>query len=104
MSATCTAPVTASAPVTAHIVTRSQPSHCGRSGYRGPDHYVAVVLVPEGQQFDPARTPVNVQALKRRGIRVLYCGEYYGQHQGPRSAYGAAMAEARRIAHDATAR
>lgn len=96
MADTCTAPVSAPA-ITAHIVTRSQHSVGGSRGFGGPDHYVAIVLVPQGAEFDPDRTPLRPSFLAQRGIKVVYCGEYYGRSTGPRSRYAACMRTAQEV-------
>ena len=71
---------------------RSQRSKRGRFGFHGPDHYTAVVGVPDDQEFPSV---LNAQRILKRGGRVIYCGEWYGQHRGPRSAYQDAVNYAR---------
>ena len=82
-----------------YIVTRSQHARRGRSGHTGPDSYIAVVGVPEGVEFDPARTPLNRDHLARKGITVEKVGKYYHFSTGPRSRYASAM----RVAQDRVA-
>ena len=48
---------------------------------------MAVVGVPEGVDFDPARTPLNRDNLARKGITVEEVGEYYHFSTGPKSRY-----------------
>ena len=79
---------------TAHIEDRSQGAK-GTWPRRGPDRYVAVQIVPEGQE--PLKV-LRKDWAARKGIEIKYCGEYYGtSSNGPRSMYAAAMAEANRI-------
>ena len=81
---------------TAHVEIRSQHSRGGGNGsFGGPDTYVAVQVVPAG--FDPLKT-LNRSVAAKRGIKIIHCGEGYSEHQGPRSMYGKALAEARQIA------
>jgi hypothetical protein len=61
----------------------------------GPDRYVAVQLVPDG--VEPLAA-LRRDVAKKRGIEIVYCGEGYRQHTGPRSSLGIAIAEAEAIA------
>lgn len=80
---------------TAYVEIRSQHS-VGSSANRfgGPDTYVAVQIVPEGT----ARLRIlQERVAQKRGIEILYCGEGYKRHDGPRSMLGQALARAERI-------
>lgn len=80
----------------AYVELRSQKSV--GSGFRrfgGPDRYVAVQIVPEG--VAPLRV-LNHRAAARRGIRIVWCGEGYAEHDGPRSSLGQALDRAARLA------
>lgn len=77
----------------AFVVTRSQHSVGSSSGFGGPDHYVAVVLVPPGARFSTSE-PLNAGRLRTRGIRIIQMGEYYYGHTGPRSRYADVMRDA----------
>lgn len=70
------------------IETRSQPPKTGRSGWSGPDTYVAVQCVPEGTE--PLRV-LRQDTARKRGIHIKYFGEGYKRHHGPRSALGRAL-------------
>lgn len=83
--------------MTYHIVTRSQHAAKGRAGFAGPDHYAAIVSVPEGVAFDPRSTPLSLRTLKSKGIAVRFVGEYYGRFEGPRSKQHAVLSQARAI-------
>lgn len=75
---------------TATVEIRSQ--HAKGSGVRqGPDTYVAVQLVPAG--VAPLKV-LNRRAAEKRGIEIRYFGEGYGEHSGPRSMLGRAVAAA----------
>ena len=76
--------------MTARVEVRSQPT--GSSRFSRPDTYVAVQLVPEG--VEPLKQ-LRQDTAKKRGIEIVYFGEGYSQHTGPRSALGKALAEAR---------
>lgn len=65
------------------IEERSQKRVKGHRFY-GPDHYLAVQIVPEG--VDPLKT-LNVQVAKKRGIKIIRCGEFYTKRRGARSRY-----------------
>ena len=75
-----------------HLEIRSQHS-VGKNanGFGGPDTYVAVQVVPSG-----VRRLVSLQgpAAQRRGIKLVYFGEGYSEHRGPRSMLGQAIAAA----------
>lgn len=70
------------------IHTRSQHAKRGRSGFDGPDTYVAVTIAP-----DTAQVPyvLNRDVLAARGIKIRYFGDGYQQHSGPRSQLGRAL-------------
>lgn len=89
----------------AHVVTRSQHAKVGRSGFGGPDQYMAVVVVPEGADFDSQRTPLREAVLLRKGIRIFYCGQFYRAHVGGRkgSAYANCLAQARKLVDELAA-
>ncbi len=75
----------------AYVEIRQQPAKTGKSGWSGPNAYVAVQVVPDGQ--------IPLQHLERRvaknrGIQLVYFGEGYLEHQGPKSALGKALKEA----------
>lgn len=74
--------------MTYEIVTRSQRAPGGSSRFPGPDHYMAVLAIPDG-----ATPPANLRAdsLEKRGITLYRIGQYYGRSTGPRSNYAAAM-------------
>lgn len=72
--------------MTKYIVTRSQHSVGGGSGFGGPDRYLALVGVPDGVEFNQS-TPLHRDRLAKLGIEVEVVGEYYGMHTGPRSSY-----------------
>ena len=55
----------------------------GRSGFAGPDIYIAVQEVPDG--VEPLKALRADSARKR-----VHFGEGYSKHRGPRSAYAAA--------------
>ena len=76
------------------IEKRSQKSS-GKWPKQGPDHYVAVQIVPDG--VEPL-TALRTDVAAKRGIQIIRCGEFYGHSTGPRSRYAAAMAEAQQIA------
>jgi hypothetical protein len=83
--------------LTAYIVTRAQRARGGYSGFRGPDCYMAVVTVPEGEKFDPVRTPLNTATLGKRGIQVYYIEEFYGWRLGPGSRFAKGLKEAQAL-------
>ncbi len=83
--------------MTYHICTRSQHAPKGPRGFGGPDHYAAIVSVPEGVDFDPQSTPLSLRNLKSKGIAIRYVGEYYDRFAGPRSRRAYVLAEARAI-------
>jgi hypothetical protein len=78
--------------VTYQIHRRGQHAKKGRSGFSGPNTYVAVTVAPEG-----ATVPyvLNSTVLAKRGIEIRYIGEGYAEHSGPRSM----LAEAFRCAN-----
>jgi hypothetical protein len=71
----------------------SMGSSCAKFG--GPDTYVAVTVAPEGVTVPHT---LRRDILARRGIRFIYIGEGYREHQGPRAALGIALARAHDIA------
>lgn len=81
---------------TAYIEVRTQHAVGGSNGgFAGPNSYVAVQVVPDGEE---RLKVLNRQAAANRGIKIIHCGEGYAEHRGPRSMFGRAMAEAERIA------
>lgn len=81
-------------PVRYVVVERSQPSKQGRSGFRGPDTYVAVVRIPSEMDVVP---PLTADAEKR-GVFVVWRAVGYRALTGPRSALGRARATAANMA------
>lgn len=80
----------------AHVEIRSQHSRGGSNGFGGPDTYVAVQVVPEG--VEPLKC-LNHRVADKRGIEIIRCGEGYSSRcKTTRSALGAAIAKAKRIA------
>ena len=73
------------------IVTRGQKAR-GSGRFKGPDHYIAVLEIPDGVE---APRVLRESVLDRLGIRKIYIGEYYDAHTGPRSRYARLMREAR---------
>ena len=71
---------------------RSQHAKQGRSGFGGPDTYVAVTAAPNGAKV-PAYLNSNV--LSARGIGIRYFGDGYSRHKGPKSQLGRAIRAAR---------
>lgn len=82
-----------------YIVDRSIKAKRGRSGFSGPDRAINIVSVPEGVAFDPASTPLHVERLAARDIKVWRIGEYYRRSTGPRSRYALLMDEAQAYIH-----
>lgn len=75
---------------TAYLEVRTQ--HAKRRGmFHGPDTYVAVQIVPQGAE---RLRSLNSCAAVKREIEILYFGEGYGEHSGPRSKLGRAIAVA----------
>ena len=69
--------------------------------FGGPDTYVMVQIVPADVT---ALVCLNYGAAKRRGIRLIHCGEGYQKNQATgRSMLGAAIAEGVRIEREANA-
>jgi len=69
------------------IHRRSQ--HAKGSGpFHGPDTYIAVTIAPDGVDVPHY---LNRAVLTKLGITILYFGEGYAEHTGPRSALGRAM-------------
>lgn len=81
----------------AQVHVRSQHAKRGRSGFSGPDTYVAVTIAPDGVTV-PYR--LNRTVLGKRGIRLIYVGEGYRKHSGPKSALGKALSAAELIARE----
>jgi len=77
------------------IIEKRSQNPSGRWPKQGPDHYIAVQIVPDG--VEPLTALRNDVATKR-GIEIIRCGEFYGHSTGPRSKYAAAMAAAKEIA------
>jgi len=81
----------------AFVEVRSQHSKGSSSKmFGGPDTYVAVQVVPDGQE--PLRC-LNKLAAERRGIKIFYVGEGYSKNTGPKSSLGRAIQEAEKIAN-----
>ena len=66
------------------VVTRRQHAKTGRSGWQGPDSYIAVT----------SRDPNSPLYSLGRNIWWWHFGEGYLKNQGPKSSLGQAMAEA----------
>lgn len=81
---------------TAYVEIRSQHAK-GTPPRQGPNTYVAVQVVPTGAT---RLTYLNRSVAEKRGIEIVYCGEGYAEHTGPRSAIGQAIVEAQRIADE----
>jgi len=83
------------------LEVRTQPAKIGKSGWSGPDAYVAVQEAPEGVE---RLVCLNNKHAVRRGITIHYMGEGYSRHTGPRSAFGKALLRAREwiALHDKT--
>ena len=82
---------------TAHVEIRSQHAK-GIWPSSGPNTYVAVQVVPDGVN---RLIYLNHKVAKSRGIKIIYCGEGYGnRRETTRSALGAAIAEANKIADE----
>lgn len=71
---------------------RSQHAKTGGCGYRGPDTYVAVTCAPDDVEVPES---LNRKVLLKRGIGIVYFGDGYRAHDGPRSMLGKAIGEAR---------
>jgi hypothetical protein len=83
----------------AFVEIRSQHSRGSSSNtFGGPDTYVTVQIVPEGQT---RLRCLNYKHAKKRNIRLLYCGEGYSKNQATeRSMLGAAIKKAEDLAND----
>jgi hypothetical protein len=81
----------------AEVHIRSQHAKKGRSGFSGPDAYIAVTIAPEGVEVP---YPLNQTVLAKRGIEIHYFGEGYREHQGPKSSLGRAIAAAQNFANE----
>lgn len=78
----------------ADIVVRQQRAKRGKSGFHGPDTYVALVV--RGDDGVPVGSlPLSEHNIKRHGWSVERFGEGYREHCGPRSSLGLALAMAR---------
>ncbi len=58
--------------------TRSQHAKRGRSGFSGPDTYVAVTIAPADVAVP---LYLNRSVLEKRGIDIVYCGEGYAKYR-----------------------
>ena len=74
-----------------HIVCRKM------SANNAWNSYVAVVVVPPGQHFDPRSTPLNTMLLAARGVQVFQVGSFRNGSTGPRSKYAMCIAHAQGI-------
>ena len=77
------------------IIEKRSQKPSGKWPKQGPDHYVAVQIVPDG--VEPL-TALREDVAAKRGIQIIRCGDYYWNSTGPRSKYAAAMAAAQEIA------
>jgi hypothetical protein len=77
------------------IIEKRSQKASGKWPKQGPDHYIAVQIVPDG--VEPL-TALRDDVAAKRGIELIHCGEFYGHSTGPRSRYAAAMAAAKEIA------
>jgi hypothetical protein len=77
------------------IIEKRSQKASGKWPKQGPDHYVAVQIIPDG--VEPLTT-LREDVATKRGIEIIRCGEYYSNSTGPRSKYAAAMAKAEEIA------
>ena len=69
----------------------------GRWPSQGPDCYCAVQVVPRGVK--PLKVLRSDHADKR-GIEIIYVGEAYSEHTGPRSSWKRVDDEAEKIARE----
>lgn len=74
------------------IHTRKQHAKKGKSGWAGPDTYVAVTVMPEGVSL-PSYA-LRRKSIENLGGRLIFIGEGYSGHFGPKSALGRAIAKA----------
>jgi hypothetical protein len=72
------------------LIERSQSAKRNSRGFSGPDTYLAVLDVPSGAHVPKV---LRESTLEKRGIKVLYRGEFYGAYRGPRSRYNAVKEE-----------
>ena len=79
---------------TAYVEIRSQ-SPKGSWPAQGPDTYVAVQIVPEGETH---LSVLNRHVAANRGIEIVHCGEGYRSRTGPTSMLGKAKKEATELA------
>lgn len=78
----------------AYVEIRSQKAK-GGGRFKGPDTYVAVQVVPDGQE---RLKVLNHRIAKKRGIEIIRCGQGYSSHDGPLSALGTALGRAELLA------
>ena len=78
----------------AYVEIRSQKAK-GQFPRSGPDMYVAVQIVPAGEE---RMKVLRYSVAKKRGIEVRHIGQGYSAHRGPKSQLGMAIAEANRVA------
>jgi hypothetical protein len=55
---------------------------------------MSLVVVPEGVPFDPEHTPLQETRLARKGVKVIWIGQYYSDHTGPHSTFSRLEVEA----------
>jgi hypothetical protein len=75
-----------------HVRSQKSVGAGGPGQFGGPDTYVAVTVSPHG--VDVPYT-LRADVLAKRGIALVYFGEGYAAHQGPRSALGQELESAR---------
>lgn len=75
------------------VHVRSQHAR-GKWPHQGPDTYVAVTIAPDGVTVP---YPLNASLLAKRKIQIIYFGEGYRKHDGPKSMLGQAMESAHRF-------
>lgn len=73
------------------VHTRSQHAKRGRSGFCGPDAYVAVTVAENGVAVPYV---LNQNVLTKRGIEIFYFGTGYSRYTGSKSQLGKALAAA----------
>ena len=81
----------------AEVHIRSQHAKRGRSGFSGPNTYVAVTVAPEGVEVP---SYLNRAVLAKRGIEIFYFGEGYNEYRGPKSSLGRAIRAAQKFADE----
>ena len=78
------------------IEVRSQKSRGSSNGkFGGPDKYIAVQVVPDNSE---PLSSLREDIASKRGIQIIYCGEFYSRSTGPRSRYADAMRYAQEVA------